>query len=315
MTFSKGTDHTVTSIALCTDTHTWKAPEPIIGSDGSLLMVDDSERLTSVLVDELRAAKPDILIHLGDITCGGGYFHMPPELYPGSLEELSALFASLAPRVYAIPGNHDCPPGGGRWTEFEQIWGLERGMGRTIDLESVRLILLNCQGHDDEQIAASRPNDAVYGWLSDAELERLEQDLASAGDLPVVIFTHQLLHRWIAPREWASYFGVINAERALAIIARFPNVRAVFQGHAHFYEVQDVELGGVNRKFIVTPSILEYPVAWLHLEVTPDELNVTLNQLPCHAPVVRARVSGAGQDWRGGDPASHKFSIPWADPQ
>lgn len=311
MTRSNDAGTRVTSIALCTDTHTWTAPNPIVGSDGSLLMIDDSERLTAALMDEVRAANPDLLIHLGDMTCGGGYFNMPPELFPGHLERMSARFAALAPAAFAIPGNHDCPPGGGRWTEFERIWGLKRGIGRTIDLDTVRLILLNSQGHDDEQIEASYPNDAVYGWLCDEELARLDDELHAAGDRPVVILTHQLLHRWAAPRKWVGFFGVRNAERALAIIADHPNVRAVFQGHAHFFEVQEVDLGQFRCPFIITPSILEYPVAWLQLEINGAGLVVNLRQLPLKEPIERALRSGPGQLWRGGDPQRRQFTIPW----
>jgi 3',5'-cyclic AMP phosphodiesterase CpdA len=311
MTNSNNAQSAVTRIALCTDTHTWTAPAPITGSDGSLLMIDESEALTTILLDEVRRAKPDLLIHLGDITCGGGYFRMPVELFPEHLSRMSAKFRTLAPEVYAIPGNHDCPPGGGNWSAFEQTWGLRRGIGRTIDLPQVRLILVNTQGHDDAQIEESRPNDAVYGWVNDEELRRLSDELHDAGDKPVILFTHQLLHKWAAPRQWLSFFGVQNAERVLPIIADHPNVRAVFQGHAHFFEYQEVRLGGQPRPFIVTPSILEYPVAWLELEVDDRGLLASLRQLPVTDPIERALNSGPGQQWRGGDPGHRQFFIPW----
>jgi 3',5'-cyclic AMP phosphodiesterase CpdA len=314
------------SIALCSDTHMWPMAQPVVGPAGSLLHVDHAEQLHHLLLDALAAAQPDLAIHLGDMTNGGGYFDMPAETFAPHLRSLASDWRGLPFPVYALPGNHDCPPAGAglieaaarfgagpslngqpatAWRTFEELWGLQQGMGRTLDLEHAVLLMVHTQGHSAAQVAEALPSDPVYGWVSDAELERMEQALDEAGDRPVILLLHQLLRPWQAARDWQEFYQVANADSLLMLLEKFGNVRAVFQGHAHFYEVQPVELGGRPVPFVILPAIIESPLGWLQLTVAGDGMEVALQTLRANLP------TPPGQQWRAGRDEWRRWRIDW----
>lgn len=288
------------TIGLISDTHYWPGSPVQFGGEESQLQPWSAE-IQAALMADLAGAKLDLVLHLGDVTCGGGVFGMKPAQVQSVIADILADFATLPGAFYAIPGNHDTPLGQ-PWTFFEQQAGLGRGVGRTIDLPQARLILLNAQGHSDAQIAAALPNDPISGWVTDAELARLDRDLASAGGRPVLLFMHQLLQRWSNAQTWLDYYWVKNAEAVLTVMARHGNVRAVFQGHAHMLDVQEIHVGGHPCHFLIVPSLMEYPVAWIHLTLTQDGLRMALRRLPLPDLHHRSLNAGAGQAWRAGRP-------------
>jgi 3',5'-cyclic AMP phosphodiesterase CpdA len=290
------------SIGLCTDTHFWPTNVFYGGSDGSLQLQPWSEQLQAVLLAELEKAQLTYVLHLGDVTCGGGVYEMPePEFY-AALERTHEAYQQLSPRVHALPGNHDCPPGGGNWRYFEQLWGLQPGLGDLIDTPAARLVLLNAQGHTPQQIEQAKPTDPVYGWISDGELARLEDILATADGRPVLLFTHQLLRPWSYDKPWQDFYGIRNADAVLDIMARYGNVRAIFQGHAHRLDVQMIQVGQHVCHFIVAPAIIEYPLGWLRLDLNRDCVQMTLQRLPLPELAALGGYSGEGQLWRAGKP-------------
>jgi Icc protein len=296
-----------TRIALCADTHIWPNAVQRFGQFGSQLQ-PWSQDIQAVLLAELAAAQPDIILHLGDMTCGGGSFHMPAETFHVTLAEVITGFQSLAAEFYGLPGNHDYIIGDD-WSYAEQLLGLGSGLGRTIDTPAARLILLNAQGHSQAQRDAAVPNDPTYGWVNAAELARLEEALATTGDQPVLIFSHQLSHRWGGDQSWADLYGIQNAAEVLAVLARYQNVKAVFQAHAHRLDVQMAPLGKHQCWFVVLPALIEYPLAWLELDLRPGSVQCTLRRLPLHDLAELSCQSGA-IDWRAGRPEWRNFTIP-----
>lgn len=290
-------------LGLCADTHFWYSGSYHHGSNGSLQLQPCSDLLLTGLLSELERAQLDMVLHLGDATCGGGFFRMEEEDFYTALDLVHQEMKCLSPPVYALPGNHDCPPGGGNWSYFERLWGLASGTGVTIDLPTARLVLLNAQGHEHDQIEEARPTDPVYGWVHEIELLRLEEALATAGDRPVVVFCHQLLRPWVSNHQnWVHYYGVKNAQAVLALFARYGNVRAVFQAHAHRFDVHQVPLGGQPCHFVIIPAVIEYPLGWLMLDLMPDKLRVRLQRLPLPDLAQLSLNSGEGQGWRCGLP-------------
>jgi 3',5'-cyclic AMP phosphodiesterase CpdA len=211
--------------------------------------------------------------------------------------------------VHVLPGNHDCRPGAGNWDDFRQLWSMENGCGATIDVGSVRLILLDTHGHSPEQIAVAPEGDPVYGWVAPDELARLENDLATAGERPVLLFTHQLLFPWSGSEGWQDYYGIENAQPVCALIERYGVVRAVFQAHAHRFDIQTVPLGARDTTFVVLPALIEYPVAWARLDCSATSLRVRLQPLPVPHLQEASLASGEGQAWRAGRPEWRDFSI------
>lgn len=301
-------------IGLCTDTHLWLHGDNHVGSKGNLLPLAESGRIFAQLVEELAGAAPDIVLHLGDFTCGGGYYHIPPSEFYAATETSMVAFARLSAPVFGLPGNHDCPPGTAvaPWRHMETCWGLQPGLGRTIDTPYARLILLNAQGHEPAQIEAALPDDPIYGWVSEAELARLEADLAGADDKPVILFCHQLLQPWRGDAPWREYYLVQNAPAVLDILAAAGNVAAVFQGHAHMLNVHTTTLGSRPCTFVIAPAIIEYPLGWLELTLCDQGITCRLRLLDL--PELRQALgeSGLGQFWRAGREAWHNFTIPFA---
>jgi len=295
-------------IALVTDTHAWPDSQQPFGAEGEQLQ-PWFETIYTTFLAEIRSAAPDMLIHLGDFACGGGTFEMPHASFYAAMERLAGDFRQAAPQFYGLPGNHDCPAGTTDYSFGEGLLGLAPRLGRTIDTDAVRLVFLNSQGHSDEQRQAALPRDPTHGWVTEAELERLDRSLAEAGDRPVIVFTHQLLHPWANSQRWRSLYITANSEAVLDIFARHGNVRAVLQGHAHLLDVRQVAVGNKTVSFVVAPSLIQYPVGWLLLTLTPASLRVQYRLLPLPELSERSRIAGVGSDWRIPDPAWHDFTV------
>ncbi len=304
-------DNSQVHIALCTDTHFWFGSPQAFGPEGEQLQ-PWSEEIYTTLLAQLRAAKPDLVLHLGDYTCGGGTFRMPEDAFFQTLSRTHNGLRSLPAFYYGLPGNHDCPSGTVDYSFCEGLLGLQPKQGRTIDLPGFRLVLLNATGYTPEQVAEALPEDPVYGWVAQEELIRLDRALATAGDRPVLLFVHQLLKPWSAPKPWQDFYGVKNADRVLSIMARYGNVRAVFQGHAHLFDVQQAPVGDSITHFIVAPPIIQYPMAWLSLRLRPDQLHLRMVPLPLPELAERSRQAGNGQGWRAGLPQWQDMRIPLA---
>ena len=288
-------------IGIISDTHYWQRAEPVITEEGGIQLQHGSEMLMTTLLDELARAGVTQILHLGDITCGGGTFEMPADVFIDTLENLCRRFQELPVPVAVLPGNHDSWPGTGTMDAFSRIWAAQPGIGTTIDLAEARLVLLNSQGHPADIVAATPSGDPIFGWVNDGELARLDQALATAGDRPVLLFSHQLLHPWAGDREWRDFYRIANADEVLAIIQRHGNTRAVFQGHAHRLDIQEVALDSRRPTlFVVVPAIIEYPVAWMRLELNGHRARLSLQRLPLPELVEASRNSGPGQAWRGG---------------
>lgn len=302
-----------TRIGICSDTHYWPDTVNNILPTGELQLQHHSKLLQRTLLAELEKANLDVVVHLGDLTCGGGSFGMPHEDFLRALHETHRGFNSLSASVHALPGNHDCLPGGSDWHLFEELWSLDSGQGRTVDTPHARLILINAQGHSTEQIDPALPHDPVYGWVNEAELARIETDLATAGGRPVIVFIHQVLRPWIGAQEWQDFYGVMNAQEVLSILEKHSSVRAVFQGHAHRLDVQTVYARNAPCLYTVVPAIVEYPVSWVQLTLDHKHLEITTKALPLPDLSKQSLQSGAGQRWRAGEAEWQNFTIPLAE--
>lgn len=299
----------MTRLALCSDTHLWPNANQRFGNSGAQMQPWSTE-IQATLLAEITAARPDLLLHLGDMTCGGGSFLMPVATFAPTLTELVAAFRQTPAQFYGLPGNHDCPAGGD-WSLAEELFGLAAGQGSTIDTPSARLVLLHTQGHPAAVIAAAAPGDPCHGWVSPAELARVEQALATAGQRPVLLFCHQLLRPWVAEQPWADLYGIHNGAEVLALLQRYGNVRAVFQAHAHRLDVQHTLLGNHPCWFVVIPAVIEYPMAWLELTLSRDQVQVQMRRLPLLDLAQQSLHSGGG-DWRAGRPEWRNFVIPFS---
>lgn len=298
-------------IGIISDTHYWQRAEPVVTKDGAIQLQKWSATLLTTLLDEMASAGVTQIVHLGDITCGGGTYNMPTADFVDTLVSLCRSFQESPIPVAVLPGNHDSWPGTGAMAAFCRIWATQPGTGTTLDLPEARLVLLNSQGHPADVVAAAPDGDPVFGWVAETELERVDEALATAGDRPVLIFSHQLLHPWAGDREWRDFYGIANATDVLDIVRRHGNTRAVFQGHAHRLDIQEIALTPHRSTlFAVVPAIIEYPVAWVRLALSNDRATVSLQRLPLPELAEMSRNSGSNQGWREGKPEWWNVTFP-----
>lgn len=300
-------------LGIITDTHYWQRSEPFITSEGAVQLQPWSEQILDVLVHDLHAARLDLIIHLGDLVCGGGGYKMPGDEFVQSMRYVHRRLQELDVPVVALPGNHDLHPGEGHLHEFYALWDYpENDIGKTVDLPHVRFVLLNAMGHTPEQIQRAPDRDPVYGMVSPAEFKRLQNVLLSADDRPVLMFSHQVVLPWNSGKPWKEYYGVHNGQEILNLIDQARCVCAVFQGHAHRLHVQERVLQSGRRcVFATLPGTIEYPVAWTQLLLKGTQAHFQLQRLPLpDISAISARIGG-GQFWREGDPAwwNYQFDL------
>lgn len=318
----------VTRIAVCSDTHVWDLPAPVVNGEGSIQQLDASHLLAQTAVECMDDMRPAATLHLGDQTSGGDFFGMPHAEFDAEVTWFRDMMRSMRAPVYALPGNHDCPEHTSDWGVIAKAWGMTPGMGHTVDLDGTRLILVNTQGHTADQIAEYRfneerrareegwhyegmpPGDPVAGYVGEDEMARVEDALASAGNRRVILFAHQLLAQWSewSPTPWRSLYGVDNGDAVLDLARNYGNVVAILQGHAHRYDVRWKTLGARECAFVVLPAVIEWPLAWLSLDLSAEGVEIELQPIPRPELAQRGNLF-ADVRWRAGRPEWRRIRI------
>lgn len=147
---------------------------------------------------------PELILATGDLSEDGS---------PGSYLRLRELLLEYGAPVYVIAGNHDSVQSMRRF-----LVGGAVSMEPHVDVDKWRIIFLN-----------SKVEDKPYGYLSDSELQRLEQTLAEENDRPAVICLHH------SPTRPCPSTGcqLKNEQAFLDVLDSHQNVRAVLSGHSH----------------------------------------------------------------------------------
>ena len=153
---------------------------------------------------------------------------------PRAYGTLELLFDRLGAPVLLISGNHDVP------SELERRLAHEPfQVGGTRVLGHWAIVMLNTWFADAQD---------GEGRLGADELRRLGAELEAHRDRKVLV----CLHHQPVPMEAAGLdaLGLGDADQFMAIIARYPQVRAVVWGHAH----QSLDLYRGATRFLCTPS-------------------------------------------------------------
>lgn len=177
------------------------------------------------IVDEINAARPDVILLPGDFLAGSG------DNEPFPIEAMAEVLGRLkAPQgVYAVLGNHDW------WHDGERITRALSAQGiRVLENASVRL-----PGHDvwvvgigDHSTGHSQPRKALAGVPAGADTLVLMHDPASFAGMPrtqgLVVASHThggqvsvpglgaLVVPGAAPREWA-YGWIVHQGRRMYV--------------------------------------------------------------------------------------------------
>lgn len=177
-------------------------------------------------VECFNKEKPAFVVELGDFIDKAATVEQEIEW----LQTIENRFALLAmPRHYVL-GNH-CV-GTLTKAEFAAHTGMSKVPHYAFEESGVRFVVLDACFREDG-VAYERDN---FSWqdanLPSDQLQWLEAQLGSAGG-PVIVFAHQRLDN-------SPAHAVKNADAVRALIEKSGKVLAVFQGHSHKNDYQQI---------------------------------------------------------------------------
>ncbi len=285
-------------IGLVADTHFWFEADCGFGT-GQRQLQPHSQLLLDLLLTDLQAQHLDLILHLGDITCGGGGYGMPTRLVAAAIQKVRAGLETVGCPVGMVPGNHDCRLGHS-FDETNAMLGLAADLGVSYTFPEARLHieLIHAQAHTLAERTESLREDVapIHGRAAPTELARLQHSLQAAAGLNVVVGSHQLLVPMSAWREPVGpQMQIANSPEVLRLLAQHGQVQAIFQGHTHTYDLHQVPLGRGTCTAVVVPALIQWPVSWLHLTATPQALTWQLKPLPVPPALLaqsKAQVEG-----------------------
>ncbi len=248
--------------AFITDTHHHPDAGGEVGAGPQ--MQPWSARIHEALVRDVNDFDPDFVVHGGDIGCGGEAFGLTSEQHVRGLEEAARMLRGIRAPLFAVPGNHDLDPETGSKEPFLRSFGFEGSARRSFVREGVRFVLLDAQ---------DVPRDLIHGHISREQMDwfRRECELARSAREPVVLFCHQV----IGIDGYQPLMFVDNSREILDLAARFGGIAAAFHGHGHVNRVRR-EAGAA---WIVTSSLIEYPMMWRAVTVEDGRMRIESRQL------------------------------------
>jgi len=192
-------------------------------AEGTLLGMNTADSLRQV-VARVMAELPavDLMIATGDLSQDGTL---------ASYQRFQAMTACIDAPHRWMAGNHD------EAAIMADHFGATQLMQQVVDVGNWRITLL------DSSVSGSVP-----GRLADDQLQVLENALKGAPERHHLVCLHH--HPVSIDCKWMEPIGLRNAEAFLAIIDRYPQVRAVLWGHVHQH--LDRERNGV--RLLATPS-------------------------------------------------------------
>lgn len=192
-------------------------------ADGKLLGMDTRDSLEKV-IEQVQAEQPeiDLVLATGDLSQDGTL---------ASYQRFRDLISRLPAPSRWFPGNHDELP------EMREACIGSQLLEPAIDLGNWRIILLD----------SSIPG-AVPGYLADDQLELLEQLLREAPQRHHLISFHH--HPVPIGCDWMDPIGLRNPDALFAVLARYPQAKALLWGHIH-QEFDQVHSG---LRLLASPS-------------------------------------------------------------
>lgn len=238
-------------------------------------LFDHATTLANAAIDAINAAQPEFVVVTGDLTHTGT---------PQSFAVARAVLDRLEMPYYVLPGNHDVPRPGSRAAfnaAFQghvppgrnyQAW--ECGRIRCLTLDAW---WLNRNGTLEDAMPAQRV-DRDGMALPAEQLRWLESELEAHPDATTLIFIHfplvPVAERFMIynPRD-CGYLR--NGKEVLAVLGKYPQVRAVFCGHKHFNQttIETTENGQILHSILC--SNIEYPMMWREIAVDDHALRFT----------------------------------------
>jgi hypothetical protein len=162
------------------------------------------------LISKINAAKPALVINLGDLIYGYG-----PRSKEKQWDKYQQVIKAVEAPYYQLPGNHDTHS-----KEARRIYGRRFGkFYQSFDYQDWHFVLLD---NTEKQ---------RWGYLGPTELEWLKADLKATRARGVFVFMHFPV--WEPERITPEYYEFWK--QTLHPLFRQSRVRAVFAGHYHAY--------------------------------------------------------------------------------
>lgn len=206
----------VTAVQL-TDSHLFAS------ADTRLLGMDTQHSLQHVIeLVQVEQPQIDVLLCTGDLSQDSSAL---------AYQRFAQMTGSLGAPMRWFAGNHD-----------ERL-ALQQACANTDYLEPVydvgawRIVML------DSSVAGK-----VHGELTPAQLQMLAQALSSAGERYVLVALHH--HPMPVGSAWIDNIGLHHPEALHAVLARYPQVKAVLWGHVH----QEFDQQADGIRWLATPS-------------------------------------------------------------
>jgi 3',5'-cyclic AMP phosphodiesterase CpdA len=199
--------------------------------------------LTQAAIDATNASGPDFVVVTGDLTNRGTR---------EGFEFARQMLDQLRMPYYVLPGNHDIRIEG----ERDLFCSVFAGHGPTSrsygawDVDGARCLTLDAWWRTRKgNFREAKPKKKKRGGvaLPPEQVSWLDAQLRAHPALPTFLFLHYPLvpmaERFLVyhPKIADELF---NREEVLAIVARHPQVRAVFCGHQHYNEIVRVPTAG-----------------------------------------------------------------------
>ena len=167
------------------------------------------EHLLHSAIEEINAAKPDLVVVAGDLT-DDGY----PEQYPDVLEKVSLIECE---NVVRVPGNHDARNVG--YLRFEDTFGARDSRLRLELADGVlALVAVDSSKPDLDEGEIGREH---YGWI--------EEGFAGDADVRILVCHHHLMP---IPGTGRERNQVLDAGDVLSLLRQL-EVDLVLSGHRH----------------------------------------------------------------------------------
>jgi len=202
----------------------------------------------------------DLAIELGDFVDAAEEV----ETEIAYLKTLDAIYSKFSGDRHYVLGNH-CV-----WTltkeQFRDNSGA-KGTHYSFDKNGIHIVILDACYRADGTAYGHKNYEWTDTEIPPEEREWLAEDLSKT-DLPTLAFTHQRI-------DVSNHYGIKSGPEVRKILEDSGKVLAVFQGHNHVNEHQ--EIGGVH--YITLAALIEGSGeennAYSILNVYPDRLEVT----------------------------------------
>lgn len=192
-------------------------------ADAHLLGVNTQQSLQAVLALLAKEQQnPAAILVTGDLSQDDSL---------ASYQYLQQALTRFTCPAFWLNGNHD------NAAVMQQVAANTPALQQVVRSRYWQIILLN-----------SQVEGAVFGYLDAAQLQLLEEALQQRPDLHTLVCLHH--HPLPMDSAWLDKIGLQHTDELAAVIASYPQVRAVLWGHVH--QESDRSINGV--RYLSSPS-------------------------------------------------------------